>query len=66
MKKNYTLTILTILFLGIVNAQIVQVTDINTTADAGIASPIVFKGELYFEADDGSAISDELYKLAAD
>ncbi|MCF8381302.1 MAG: hypothetical protein K9H49_17145, partial [Bacteroidales bacterium] len=41
-------------------------TDINTTGDAGIASPAVYKGEVYFEADDGSAIADELYKIAAD
>jgi ELWxxDGT repeat protein len=66
MKKIYMLTILAALIMGVANAQIVQVTDINTTADAGIAKPFVHNGEIYFEADDGSDIADELYKIAAD
>jgi len=66
MRNKYILTFLAILFCGVANAQIVQVTDINATGDAGIGYPTLFNGEIFFEADDGSEIGDELYKIAAD
>ncbi|MDF1573051.1 MAG: hypothetical protein P1P82_15690, partial [Bacteroidales bacterium] len=65
MKNMYILTFLAILFCGVANAQIVQVTDINSTGDAGIGTPVLYNGEIFFEADDG-VIGDELYKVRAD
>jgi ELWxxDGT repeat protein len=66
MRNTYILTFLALLFCGVANAQIVQVTDINATGDAGIGYPTLYNGEIFFEADDGSEIGDELYKIAAD
>jgi ELWxxDGT repeat protein len=66
MKKNYLLMLIAMFISGIAAAQIVQVTNISTDADAGIASPYVFNGEIYFEADNGDGVTgDELYKIKA-
>ena len=66
MRKIYFIFIWAILVSGIVNAQMAQVTDISPDGNSGISDPFVYNGEIYFEADDGSDVGDELYKLDAD
>lgn len=66
MKKNYFLTILSVLLFGGLNAQIVQMPKINPTATSSIASLYAYKGEVYFKATNGTAIGKELYKIATD
>ena len=67
MKKNYILFLLTMFIAGIVNAQIVQVTDLNTSANSDIGSPFLFQGAIYFEGDNGDGTTgDELYRIASD
>ena len=67
MKKNYLITLATLLFVIAVNGQIHQATDINTTGDSFITSPAAWNGAIYFEADDGlGVIGDELYKITPD
>lgn len=62
MKRNYFATlVLAAMSLG-ATAQITQVTDINKTGDSGIGTPTLFNGEIYFEADAGDEVADELYK----
>ncbi len=66
MIKLYTLILLSVLIGSTLQAQIKQISDINTAGNSGIGNPFVFNGEIYFEADNGSDIGDELYKIAAD
>jgi hypothetical protein len=66
MKKNYLLMLIAMFISGIASAQIVQVTNISSDGDAGITSPYIFNGEVYFEADNGDGLTgDELYKIKA-
>ena len=75
MKRLYISLLLGLATLAM-NAQIVQVTDINKDGDSGIGQPYAWKGKLYFEADPGKdsveingkmyPIGDELYVYDGD
>lgn len=67
MKKHYILLLITMFLTGIVNAQIVQVTDLNAAGNSDIASPFLYQGAIYFEGDNGDGLTgDELYRIASD
>ena len=66
MKVYYTLFLTATLFAGILNAQIEQITNINASGGSSIGYPHLYQGAIYFEADDGSNIGDELYRIKSD
>ncbi len=66
MKKKYFFALLTLFLSVTMTAQIEQVTDINKTGDSGIGEPYAWNGVLYFEADAGDKVADELYVYDGD
>ncbi|WP_347838783.1 T9SS type A sorting domain-containing protein [uncultured Draconibacterium sp.] len=66
MKKFYVLSCLIFGLSAAINAQIKQVSDLNKSGDSGIGKLAVFNGDIYFEADEGGDLSDELYRISAD
>ncbi len=66
MKKFYMLFGLILGLSTALNAQVKQATNLNKSGDSGIGKLAVFNGEIYFEADEGGDLGDELYRISTD